>query len=162
MKTQLVRLIPKVTLFGAMLLFSSVGSTQAQSLSYRPKFDIPFDFVFGEKKLEAGKYAVGRALHGSDDTMLSITDQDGHAKAILLSNAVIKSRANTRAMLVFHRYGDQYFLVQVWAAGASSGREFPASRLERDVKRQIASNGAAGNVAANAKGQTVIIAAVTQ
>jgi hypothetical protein len=162
MKTQLVKLIPKVALLSAMLLFTSAASTQAQSLSNRPRFNIPFDFVFGEKKFAAGKYSVGRALQGSDDTMMSVIDQDGRSKAILLSNAVIKTRANTRALLVFRRYGDQYFLVQVWAANSLSGREFPKSKSERDVQKQLASNGSAGKVAVTTKADTVIVTAGTQ
>jgi hypothetical protein len=35
--------------------------------------------------------------------------------------------------LVFHRYGSQYFLAQVWSAGNSEGRELPRSRAEREV-----------------------------
>jgi hypothetical protein len=162
MKIKLVRLIPKVTLLGAMLLLMSTASTQAQSLSYRPRFNIPFDFVLGEKKFTAGKYSVGRALQGSDDTMMSIADQDGRAKAILLSNAVIRTRANTKALLVFHRYGDQYFLVQVWAANSVSGRQFPQSKTERDVQKQLAGIGSAPKVAQNRNPDTIIIAAMTQ
>ncbi|HEU4435151.1 MAG TPA: hypothetical protein VFR51_17320, partial [Pyrinomonadaceae bacterium] len=133
MKTQLVRLIPKVALLGVMLMFTSAATTHAQSLATRPRFTIPFDFVFGEKTFTAGKYSIGRAVNGADDTMMSIADNDGRSKAILLSNTVIKTRANTRALLVFHRYGDHYFLVQVWAAGSTIGRQFPESKAERSV-----------------------------
>lgn len=157
MKTQLVRLIPKVALLGVMLMFASAATIHAQSLVNRPRFTIPFDFVFGEKKFEAGKYSIGRAAHGADDTMMSIADNDGRSKAILLSNAVIKTRANTRALLVFHRYGEQYFLVQVWAANATTGRQFPESKSERDVQKQLASNGSTNKVAQNAKSDTIII-----
>ena len=161
MKTQLVKLIPKVALLSAMLIFTSAAITHAQSLANRPRFNVPFDFVFGEKKFAAGKYSIGRTVNGADDTMMSIADNDGRSKAVLLSNAVIKTRAQTRALLVFHRYGDQYFLVQVWAAGATTGRQFPQSKSERDVQKQLASNGSANKVALNTKSDTVIIAANT-
>jgi hypothetical protein len=35
--------------------------------------------------------------------------------------------------LVFRRYGDEYFLREVWISGAMTGREFPMSRRERQV-----------------------------
>ena len=161
MKTQLVKLIPKVALLSAMLIFAAAATTHAQSLANRPRFNVPFDFVFGEKKLDAGKYSIGRTLNNSDDTMLTIADGDGRSKAVLLSNAVIKTRAHTKALLVFHRYGDQYFLVQVWAAGATTGRQFPQSKTERDAQKQLASNGSANKVAVNTS-DTVIIAADSQ
>jgi len=97
---------------------------------------VPFDFAFGEKKLPAGNYAIGRAMQSSDDIMMSITDGKGRAKAVVLSNAAIRSYAVKKNLLVFHRYGDQYFLVQVWAAGAETGRQFPTSKLEREVQKQ--------------------------
>jgi hypothetical protein len=120
-----------------MLILTSVGSSQAQSASYRPRFDVPFDFTFGEKKLPAGKYSVGRATQGADDIAMSISDGEGRSKAIVLSNAVLKPRASTKSTLVFHRYGEQYFLVQVWAAGATIGRQFPESKSEREVQKQL-------------------------
>jgi hypothetical protein len=136
MKTQLIKFIPRIALLSALLIVAFAASAHAQSLSNRPRFTIPFDFTFGETKLPAGKYAIGRALQSSDDIMISITDNNGHSKAIVLSNAITKLRAVKKDTLVFHRYGDQYFLAQVWAAGAASGREFPASKLEREVRKQ--------------------------
>jgi hypothetical protein len=136
MKTQLIKLIPRIALLSALLILTTAGSAHAQSLANRPRFDIPFDFAFGEKKLPAGKYTIGRALRNSDDIVMSISDDNGRSTAMLLSNAVTKLDGVKNSTLVFHRYGDQYFLVQVWAAGAVTGREFPTSKLERDIKKQ--------------------------
>jgi hypothetical protein len=155
----MTNLIAKVTLLSAVLLLTSVASAQGQSLAHRARFNIPFDFAFGEKKLPAGQYAIGRAVHTSDDITLSISDRAGRSKALQLSNAVIATRPNTRAVLVFHRYGDQYFLSQVWQAGATSGREFPESKQERNLQKQLAGNSAGGKVAENVKYQTVTIIA---
>jgi hypothetical protein len=160
MKTQLIKVLPKVALLSIMLILTSVASAQAQSLSYRPRFAIPFDFQFGETKLPAGKYSVGRA--GSSDTMLSIADRAGRSKAIVLSTALVRSDAVTRATLVFHRYGDQYFLVQVWAAGSESGRRVPESKSERALQKQLASSGSGSKVAANTKREVVTIDAAMQ
>jgi hypothetical protein len=136
MNTQLIKLISKVTLLGAVMILTSVASVKAQTLADRPRFTIPFDFVFGEKQLPAGKYSIGRAMPNSGDIMLTIADRDGRSKAVVLSNAAVKSSPNTRATLVFHRYGDQYFLAQVWPAGAVHGREFPRTKLERELRKQ--------------------------
>lgn len=35
----------------------------------------------------------------------------------------------------FHKYGDQYFLSQVWTIGGNSGRELPMPRVEREVEK---------------------------
>ena len=141
MNTQLINLIPKVMLLSAIVLLAS--GAQAQSLGNRVRVNIPFDFNISEKKLPAGEYVVGRAVHASDDLVVSVNDLEGRSKAMQLSNAVVRLRPNKKALLVFHRYADQYFLFQVWPAGATTGREFPKSKSEREVQKQLARNSAA-------------------
>lgn len=162
MKIRFGNLIRKVTLLSGLVLLTMAATAQGQSLSTRARFNIPFDFAFGEKQLPAGQYSIGRAIQGSDDIALSIADRAGRAKAIQLSNSVITSQPNHRAVLVFHRYGDQYFLVQVWQAGATGGRQFPQSKQERELQKQLALNSSSGKVAANLKCETVTIAAVIE
>jgi len=116
MKVQL-GLISKVTLLSAMLLVTLVASAQGQSLAYRVRANIPFDFTVGEKRLPAGEYSVGRVGQGSDIAM-SITDLNGHAKAMRLTYTTVTLHPKKKASLIFHRYGDQYFLFQMWQAGA--------------------------------------------
>ncbi len=160
MNIQLVKLIARVSLLSAMVVLTSVASAHGQSLGLRSKFNVPFDFAFGETKFTAGKYSVGRAMHGSDDVMVSISDLGGRSKAIVLSNAVITSRANTSATLVFHRYGDEYFLVEVWPAGGTTGRAFPETKRERSLHRQLAKNTSGAKGAENASRETVTVAAI--
>lgn len=160
MKTQLIKLISKVTLLSAMMILASVGSAQGQSLAERTRFNIPFDFTFGEKNLASGKYSVGRAMPNTGDTMVSIVDRDGRSKAIVLTHAAVRSKANSKAVLVFHRYGDRYFLAQVWPAGAVYGREFSASKSEREVRQQLTGNPSPGKVARKEKYETIIVTAM--
>ena len=37
-----------------------------------------------------------------------------------------------KTKLIFHRYGNRYFLAQIWSAGSSRGRELPKSAKERE------------------------------
>ena len=158
MHKQLINLIPKIILLSVIVLLASVATTQAQSLGgYRIRANIPFDFNINEKKLPAGEYSVGRAINSSDDLLVSVQDHQGRSKAIRLSNAVVRSRPNGKALLVFHRYGDQYFLYQVWPAGATMGREFQKSKSEREVQKQLAGNSTRRGVAENVAFETVTI-----
>jgi len=155
MKIRFGKLITGVTLLSAILIAASATSAQGQSLARRARFNVPFDFTFGEKKLAAGQYSVGRPIQSSDDTTVSVADGDGRSKVMRLSNAVYKLHANTRAVLVFHRYGDEYFLAQVWQAGSTTGREFPVTRKERELYKQLVRNSSGDNVAY----QTITVAA---
>ena len=49
--------------------------------------------------------------------------------------AVQTLEPNRHGKLVFHRYGDQWFLFQIWPAGINTGREITSSRLEREIER---------------------------
>ena len=132
MMKQLVNVLMKFVALSVIALASAVGSTQGQSLAYKLRATIPFDFVVGGKSLPAGEYSVGRA-QGSGDTVLLISSADGRANAIRLSRPVVSGFMNSKGKLVFHRYGEQYFLSQVWPAGASTGRELAKSRREREL-----------------------------
>jgi hypothetical protein len=137
MKLQLVNILKRAGLLCAILLATFVVSAQAQSPSNRVTAQIPFDFNIGDKKLPSGKYSIGRLRQNSDDIVQSIDAEDGHSKAIRTSIPVRNLDLTDNAKLVFHRYGDQYFLYQVWPAGTSTGRQFTASRSERDARRNL-------------------------
>jgi hypothetical protein len=141
MKFQLVNVLTKITLLGAMLFVPVAVSVQAQSLQYRITADIPFEFSLGDKTLPAGKYSFGRIRQNSDDTVLSVDDMRGHWKAIRASSSVQTLSSTNKAQIVFQRYGNEYFLSQVWAAGASTGRQFMKSRRERELQRDLAAKG---------------------
>lgn len=115
MTIQLINSISRVTLLSAMILVTLAASAHGQSLADRVRINIPFDFTVGEKKLPAGEYLVGRAQR-SDDIAISITARDGGSQAIRLTNATSRLNPKDKASLIFHRYGDQYFLFQVWPA----------------------------------------------
>jgi len=134
MKLQLVNVLKKVGLLCAILLATVVVSAQAQSPSNRVTAQIPFDFNIGDRKLPSGKYSVGRVRQNSDDVVLSIDDKDGRSKAMRTSIPVRNLDLTENAKLVFHRYGDQYFLYQVWPAGSTTGRQFPKSRTELEAQ----------------------------
>lgn len=157
---KLVNVITKVGLLSSMLLVTFVAVAQGQSLNYRIKANIPFDFSIGEKKLPAGRYLIGRT--GDNDIALAITDDVGHPKAIRLSYSAQRSHARDEATLVFRQLGDQYFLFQVWPAGATSGRQFPKSRGEREVQRSLAADSSNGKTNTTVRAETVTIVGVLQ
>lgn len=160
MKLQFVNVLKKVGLLGAILLATFVTSAQAQSSSNRVTAQIPFDFSIGDRKLPAGKYSVGRVRQGADDAVLSVDDERGKSKTVRTSIPVRALDLNENAKLIFHRYGDQYFLYQVWAAGTSTGRQFPKSHSEREA--QNGANPSVGKVTNDLRVEIVKVTAVSQ
>lgn len=103
---------------------------------------IPFEFTLDYKTMPAGEYflqTLGTAGNG-----LLIQSIDGKTSAFRPSEAIegvrnqpVRNRGNAR--LVFHRYGERYFLAEVWCGGDSAGRQLMKSRDEQQLEREVAS-----------------------
>ena len=132
MKKQVVRL----TMLGLMAMVVMVGSAQAQSLGNKIRITIPFDFNVGDSKLPAGEYSIGRAQPSSGDTVLLISSVNDNESVFPLTNSAQSLDPKDADTLVFHRYGEQYFLFQVWPAGGTYGRVMVKSRSEREAQRK--------------------------
>ncbi len=95
--------------------------------------NVPFEFVAGGKTLPAGEYSVSTS--SPERTLLLIDRQDPSASIFMGTNAIIASEPKSESKLVFNRYGDRYFLSQVWTAGNSCGRLLPMSDREKEVSQ---------------------------
>ncbi len=112
-------------LLGLGLLLVSVT---AYAQSARVKAAVPFDFIVGNATLPAGEYTIeplGAAL--------SIRDADQKPKSLIMSNRCESLDPSDTTKLVFHRYGNRYFLAQIWVAGEMAGRQVAKSPRETEV-----------------------------
>jgi hypothetical protein len=91
---------------------------------------IPFDFIVGKTALPAGDYKVGNVSAGSP--ALLIRSVDGRSAVMVVTHGA-RSAAGVEGKMVFNRYGDRYFLSQVFSPGSGVGRQIPKSRLEHEV-----------------------------
>jgi len=101
---------------------------------------IPFNFYVAGKTLPAGQYHVGRSTEDSEGLVLRGTD--GRTGVFVLTRGIQTAEVQQESRLVFRRYGDQYFLGEVWISARSKGRELPKSRKERLVKQENSKLGA--------------------
>ena len=99
--------------------------------------NIPFQFSIGKKSLPAGEYRVRSDSDGASSVLLRIQSRDGKTNAMLVTSRV-EGKAQKRARLVFHRYGNQYFFAQAWVDGDSVGLEAQKSRAELAAQRELA------------------------
>ena len=156
MKKQLLKGVTMLASIVA-LAFATALVSNAQSRSRQVSANIPFDFIVGERTLAAGNYAVGTVATASSEAIL-IRSSDGRHKAMRLTSGVSGSAATKRARLVFHRYGNTYFLTQVWTAGASTGREMLKSKMER-AEAELAKNASGSELARSGGPEVVTIVA---
>ncbi len=118
----------KLAVAGAMFAFASIAA-QAQIM----RVSVPFKFHAGSQVLPAGDYEV-RIDQAS--RRVTVANLDGRAAGFHnFKNSVIQNESN-RGSLVFHAYGDSYFLHAVRPKMAD-GAEMYTSRAERETARSL-------------------------
>jgi len=99
------------------------------------RVNVPFAFSVNNQVLPAGSYEI---VQNDNTSMLTIRNQSDRKSTIFSVNTADERRVPAAAKLVFNRYGDQYFLSQVWTR--DSGRDVRKSRSEREAARQASKN----------------------
>lgn len=115
-----------------LCLTMAVASVSAQTPT-GAEVNIPFDFSAGKASLKAGTYVIIR----KSDSMLQIR-QANEKKTILVNAPLTIGSRDYRAgeRLVFNRYGDEYFLTQVWFT-ADQGKQLLPSSAETSAAREL-------------------------
>jgi hypothetical protein len=126
-----------VSLVSLLSLLLVAGSAIAQTVHVRG--EIPFNFAIGSKTYPAGTYEIGTIDVRNSRTLL-LKARDGNAIAMINSNAAESLTPADKTKLVFNRYGNQYFLSQVWVNGETLGHQLPKSSREKEVARDMARN----------------------
>ncbi|MDT4954156.1 MAG: hypothetical protein QOJ02_2294 [Acidobacteriota bacterium] len=130
MKKQTLRIF----LIFSVLSILAAMSVHAQS-SNQQTANIPFSFNVDGKTFPAGLYSVTRLNPQSDKAALAIKSADGSISQVVLTMPVQAGKPQESAKLVFSRYGEQYFLSQVWTPANNTGLELPKSRAEKTLAR---------------------------
>jgi hypothetical protein len=115
----------------AVLLLTSFAPQSHAAPS--TKANIPFAFQVGDKTMPAGEYRVTRVFEGSDITQ-QIRRTDSGAGAFLPPTTPHYTDRNVEPKLVFHCYGKECFLSEVWSADGRSWK-FTESRREKQISQ---------------------------
>jgi hypothetical protein len=128
MKSRMIRLAVLVLVVALM-----PALLHAQMAIKTPLFrvDVPFAFIAAGVHLPAGPYIVSHV----DPSLILIETQDGKARA-LVHVAIENFNSSTPAKLVFNKYGDQYFMAQVWTEQDQQMHHCTKCRAERQLEAQ--------------------------
>lgn len=157
MQKQILKGLTMLMFVAAVALMAALVSAHAQS-SGSVVADIPFDFAVGGKSLKAGEYSV-RAFTNNGDVLL-ISSQDSKNRAIRLTHSIQARTVQQQAKLVFHRYGQRYFLSEVWTQGERIGRQLQKSSEERAIEGQLAAISSKSELARSSYETVEIVAMV--
>ncbi|HSE31392.1 MAG TPA: hypothetical protein VLA93_07420 [Pyrinomonadaceae bacterium] len=134
MKRQLVKGTTMLLLAVALAFVTAVASTNAQSR--RSRAEVPFEFVANNMTLPAGQYYIADLSTGREIVKIINTKQ---AKTVFaMTIPLSRNRDSEKAKLVFHRYGNRYFLAEIWAAGEQEGQKLRKSREEKAIENEMA------------------------
>jgi len=112
-------------LFVAAIVIAMALALNANAQN-KARANVPFDFIVGDKVLPAATYDISevnanaiaiRAHRSAESAMVQFQPADG--------------KHHMQAKLVFHKYGDRYFLYQIWDAD-SVGLQVRESKLEKE------------------------------
>jgi hypothetical protein len=111
-----------------MVLLMASGAANAQLGSTKElRFNVPFDYNVGKATMKAGNCSVQHA--GTQNALLI----RGNGSSALALSGSVSGKAVSETKLVFNKYGDQYFLAQVWVQGDDIGEQLPRTRMENEL-----------------------------
>ena len=122
------------------ILASAVLAIPVCAQSVTVVADVPFGFVAGDATMPAGQYTVGVSA-ASVTVALAGPGLQTH---FLISNSDYSEPSSERPELIFHQYGNQYFLEEIRTPTGS--RELPMSHMEIEVKKTASAGSASEKI----------------
>lgn len=127
----------KSTLATALLAAASLMAPTGVSAEARQQATIPFDFTVGERLLPAGTYVIKPLTN-------DVVEVHGWKGKTLVSTMILVKPTDQVGKnpnkLVFHRYGDQYFLSEIRGGLGEVVGTVTTSKLEQRVQKQRAAS----------------------
>jgi hypothetical protein len=136
---EIMKKLFSVLVIGSVLTLLVAGTARAQLPGSVIRAQIPFDFTVRGKTLPAGKYEI-RRISDEPVGLLIRNISDKHDKVVFETEPLYIRDMTSRGELVFHRYGDSYFLSEIVTAGENTGEELAPSHAERKMRRELARN----------------------
>ena len=93
--------------------------------------EIPFSFTVDNVRMPAGDYVIS----SPSERVVMIQHVRGPEAKVTITNYGSSTNSDGRAKLVFHKYGNAYFLTSAWLPNSPHAREFFASSREIQLAR---------------------------
>ena len=91
---------------------------------------VPFAFTVENSNLPAGAYNVSIL---PPYNMIKVQSADGRKATMISAIPSRNSGESKQAKLVFHRFGNEYFLAQVWEQGSNVHRDLRRGNRAREL-----------------------------
>ena len=111
--------------------FITAGKAIAQD--YAVRATIPFNFTVNGRLLPAGNYTLGTDITSPNIPKVRERTLRAHAMVAAMPSQPAKQKAN---VLVFHKYGSQYFLSEIRSQESSINVQLATSKQEKRARAQ--------------------------
>ena len=129
----------KTSMIGILMVVGLVSLIAAPTASGQPiaKFNVPFQFMAGDRVLPAGEYLVkvDSALR-----VIEIRQAWTNERAFLPAVPVSTLDTARTGKLVFGVLGSVRLLETVWVSGCSGGVQLPMSKAQREIAKAAGAN----------------------
>jgi len=119
-------------LIACALMIGSLASTPSalaqNSGRAIAEVNVPFAFHTPTQTLPAGSYVLDRET----PNLLLLRVKGSASGGFVITHDAIKNQAVNHGVVVFKRYGDTYYLRQIWTAGNSTGLECTMGKAEKE------------------------------
>ncbi|MBB6145897.1 hypothetical protein HNQ77_003867 [Silvibacterium bohemicum] len=119
-------------LASAFILAASFCTAGLQAQTRELRVAVPFNFVVGSKQLPPGNYR----LTPEPDDVIVIQDRDRPLGVLVKLGIGNGHQFDGPSRLVFHKYGEYYFLSEIRSPSIAMNGQIPRSKLEKQVKAQ--------------------------
>ncbi|HEY6384715.1 MAG TPA: hypothetical protein VIX91_03445 [Candidatus Acidoferrum sp.] len=121
----------RALVMAGVMALTAMATTRVAQAQEAMVVNIPFDFSAGNKTLPAGEYSV--RVRYNDTKMLLIERKDASVTLFVGTNNVVANAPQSESKLIFNRYGDRYFLSQVWNEGDPRGWQLMKTAREKEI-----------------------------
>jgi hypothetical protein len=121
--------IARTTVITLALVVMALSPAYAQKST--STVNIPFTFTVDDARMPPGEYIIS----STSERVVTLQLVGSHEAKTTMTNNGSSTKSDGRAKLVFHRYGNSYFLAAAWLPNSDHAREFYASPNEIKVAR---------------------------
>jgi hypothetical protein len=122
-------------LLGLAISLALLMSAAAHAQTTQLNVTVPFEFIAGDTVLPAGDYDV-HSTGPWGGKALSIQNVASNAGTLLFSSWCQLAKTSESNKLVFYRYGQKYFLAEVWTVNTNIGRKMPLDQRQTELARK--------------------------
>jgi hypothetical protein len=123
----------KILATAAAVLLSIVAAGECRAQSRSIEVNVPFAFEVGNKSMPAGSYRVESVPTGAGCIEI-LRSNNGDVRLPIPTTAATSINGTPASALIFHRYGNRYFLAEI-QTGDGQARELFRSQQEKELAR---------------------------